>query len=97
MNTAGSCSGWRFYSLEKIIANAFTIPAWAYSWPIKSTGPISLHPVILLAGEAYAQENKDDSAISVMLEGLNIAERLKLEDRLPWFYLNLGESYRLIR
>ena len=49
----------------------------------------------LILGETYSEEDLNDSAISVLFEGLNIAEKLKLEKQLPWFYANLGESYRL--
>jgi two-component system, NtrC family, sensor kinase len=47
------------------------------------------------AGDIYMEEDFLDSAILMLLEGLNIAERLKLKNQLPEFYSNLGESYRL--
>ena len=49
----------------------------------------------LLIGMIYLMEDKQDSAIAVLLEGLNTAERLNLKDRLPFFYHHLGEAYRL--
>ena len=49
----------------------------------------------LWLGLIYSSENKEDSAISALLEGLNIAERLDLKNNLGRFYLNLGEAYRL--
>ena len=49
----------------------------------------------LMLGEMYNEADLKDSAISALLEGLNIAESLNMERQLPWFYADLGESYRL--
>ena len=43
----------------------------------------------------YSTENMMDSSIAVLLEGLGVAERLDLKDKLRLFYYGLGESYRL--
>jgi two-component system, NtrC family, sensor kinase len=49
----------------------------------------------LRLGRIYSIENKNDTAISILLEGLGITEKLNLKNDLPWFYSQLGEAYRL--
>jgi two-component system, NtrC family, sensor kinase len=49
----------------------------------------------IMISRCYNSEDKWDSSIAVLLEGLGPAERLDLRGKLPIFYHELGEKFRL--
>ena len=51
---------------------------------------------VLWLSDSYGRENRYDSALLVLLDGLNTAERLHLNNMLPGFYAYLAEIYRLL-
>jgi two-component system, NtrC family, sensor kinase len=51
----------------------------------------------IMLASFYGIENRADSAVSVCLDGLKTAERLRLDKLLPSLYSQLGDSYRLLQ